>query len=291
MHIKRPMLAATATEEQLEQLEYPLLVSPKLDGIRTLIHPELGPVSRKFKQIPNHYLRKCLNRACLSGFDGELVATGGTFNSTQSAVMRYDGEPEAEFWVFDDFSNPDESFLDRSSNMMNIFDGRTIGVDIRFVSNHWVETPEELKDFASMFVSQGYEGAMIRSPYGKYKQGRSTLKQGWLLKFKDFADAEGVITGFEELMHNDNVLEQDELGYAKRSSAKDGKKGRDTLGALIVSTDWGELRIGTGYDQATRDSIWQNRDQHMGRTVTFKYQSNGMQDKPRFPVFMHFRED
>jgi len=58
MTINRPMLAVAIKD--LDDLDYPLYVSPKLDGIRCLIHPELGPVSRKFKPIPNDHIRVSL---------------------------------------------------------------------------------------------------------------------------------------------------------------------------------------------------------------------------------------
>lgn len=147
---------------------------------------------------------------------------------------------------------------------------------------------------------------MLRHPQGPYKNGRSTLRQQWLLKHKDWQDAEGTIIGFEERMHNANEDIKDNFGYAKRSSAKDGMQPTGTLGALILETPWGELRVGTGFDDALRAEIWERNEvkqvgeaewvvrgpqPDIGRTITFKYQPFGMQDKPRFPVFLHFRED
>jgi len=65
------------------------------------------------------------------------------------------------------------------------------------------------------------------------------------------------------------------------------------------------LRVGTGFDFATRQKIWHDNmcrydggewlpmtdGLDYGRKVTFKYQKHGMQDLPRFPVFKGFRED
>ncbi len=291
--IERPLLAATLDADKLDQLEYPVLVSPKFDGIRTLIHHEHGPVSRKFKAIPNRHIHTQLNWNRLYGLDGELVVEEGTFNETQSAVMSIEGRPEVSFWVFDDFTYANLAFEDRLLEL-----GRRLSklsklndVRIRQVSHYSVFSPEQLEHYASLFAAQGYEGVMIRDPRGHYKQGRSTLSQGILLKLKDFADAEGVVTGYEERLRNDNVAKTNRVGEIERSAAKAGKKGMDTLGALVVDTQWGELRIGTGFDDVTRKKLWNDRDSLIGRTVTFKYQASGMADKPRFPVFMRFRED
>lgn len=291
--IERPLLAATLEADQLNQLDYPVLVSPKLDGIRTLIHYEHGPVSRKFKAIPNRHIYTQLNWNRLYGFDGELVIREGTFNETQSAVMSIEGAPVVDYWVFDDFSYANLPFESRLVEL-----GRRLAklsklndIRLRHVPHYTVHNPEQLEHHAALFAAQGYEGIMIRDPRGHYKQGRSTAKQGILLKLKDFADAEGTVIGYEERMRNDNVAETNRVGEIERSAAKAGKKGMDTLGALIVDTEWGELRIGTGFDDVTRKQLWNDRSNLVGRTVTFKYQASGMADKPRFPVFMRFRED
>ncbi|KKL60017.1 hypothetical protein LCGC14_2209470, partial [marine sediment metagenome] len=60
MKIERPMLAATVAYDDLEKVEWPVLCSPKIDGIRCLIHPELGPVTRSFKPLPNEHVRERL---------------------------------------------------------------------------------------------------------------------------------------------------------------------------------------------------------------------------------------
>ena len=54
MTISRPMLAASAVREQelIDHMPTQVLASPKLDGIRVLLHPELGPVTRRFKPLP-----------------------------------------------------------------------------------------------------------------------------------------------------------------------------------------------------------------------------------------------
>ncbi len=50
-HPKVSLAASLPLGMSLEDLSYPFLASRKLDGIRCLIHPELGLVSRTFKPI------------------------------------------------------------------------------------------------------------------------------------------------------------------------------------------------------------------------------------------------
>ncbi|KKN65443.1 hypothetical protein LCGC14_0481630 [marine sediment metagenome] len=307
--ITRPMKAEKVKYEHLEGLEWPLLVSPKIDGIRSLMHPEIGPATTSFIQVPNTHIYETLKRVAGNcRLDGELVAVHEdgdirTFNETQSAVMSHGGRPLFMYLVFDCFRQPDEKFLERYTDATFIVESMN-HPSIRIVNHKWVANVDEFLRVAQTHISQGFEGTMIRSFDGPYKSGRSTLKQGWLLKYKAWADAEGTVVGFEERMHNANEDIKDNFGHAKRSSHKENMVPMGTLGALILDTAWGELRVGTGFDDALRQEIWnrnmdmseryRNKDSEppdVGRKVTFKYQEYGMQDKPRFPVFKGFRED
>lgn len=108
---------------------------------------------------------------------------------------------------------------------------------------------------------------------------------------KPRGSAEGTIIGFTELMHNANEDLGDAFGRAKRSSNKDGMIPGDTLGALILMTEWGVLDVGVGFSMKQRDDIWNDKAGHLGLSATFKYQKEGMQDLPRFPVYKGIRRD
>ncbi len=287
--IKRPMLAAAASNEDLDRLVYPLYVSAKLDGIRCYCDVDLGPVTRSLKPIANLFIRGVLSNYQYVGLDGEIMYPGG-FGKVQSAVMTHDGQPEIEFHTFDQFFTncPNVNFTTRYDIMLVNF---RYDPTIHVLEQVLVKDADEARGLAAEHIADGHEGIVLRDPESLYKQGRSTIKQQGMIKYKEFNDAEGIIIGFEELLRNNNPDERDKLGLAKRSDKKEGMVPGNTLGALILSTDWGDLRIGTGFDAALRDNIWRTKGAHMGKVVTFKYQTHGMQDLPRFPVFLHFRED
>jgi DNA ligase-1 len=152
----------------------------------------------------------------------------------------------------------------------------------------------ELEEYEEWALLLGYEGVMLRDPNGPYKQGRSSTKEGILLKLKRYEDAECVITGFEELEHNGNEAKKDALGHTKRSSHQENQVGGDTLGALVVkgltAFEGIEFKIGTGFDFNTRKDIWNERDLLKGEIVKFKYFAIGVKDAPRHPVFIGFRD-
>ena len=92
-------------------------------------------------------------------------------------------------------------------------------------------------------------------------------------------------------MHNSNEATKNALGRTQRSSAKVGKVGLNTLGAIQATWNDIAFEIGTGLDDATRARLWAARDTLPGQLVTFKYQGLGSKGAPRFPVFVGLRSD
>jgi DNA ligase-1 len=290
------MLAASMDTDKgqaMESLPYPLIASPKIDGIRCLII-EGKPMSRSLKPIPNRHVTKILSAKHLNGLDGELlVGDGSSFQNVTSGIMSHDGEPEFTFHVFDDFSNPNSRYHSRvAAYEERIRSLCQLNEHVRAIRTTLIRDFEELSDFTEQCLATGYEGAMVRTPAGPYKFGRSTFKEGYLVKIKPFEDAEATVVGFEEQMENTNEKTTNELGRSRRSSHKAGKVPKGTLGALILhNEEFGEFRCGTGLDDALRKEIWNNRKVYFNQTVTFRFQRIGMKDKPRIPAFKGFRHE
>jgi DNA ligase-1 len=282
------MLAGKAPDD-LESLDYPVLVSPKLDGIRCLIVDGVA-VSRNLKPIPNEYIRRQLSEL-EDGFDGELMlrSTAG-FNSIQSAVMTRDGEPNFVYRVFDTckVSGP---FRDRLKIVKELI---APYIRVELVPHAIVYSKSRLLACEHKWLADGYEGLMIRDPDGAYKQGRSTTREGGLLKLKRFSDAEADVIGVQEKMHNANEATTDVFGRTERSSHKENMIPTSSLGALICRTPEGvQFNIGTGFTESERKRLWIKRKDIIGRVVTYKHQPDpsGESEAPRFPVFMRFRKD
>lgn len=69
-----------------------------------------------------------------------------------------------------------------------------------------------------------------------------------------------------------------------------------TMGALVVDYKGNELRIGSGFDDATRAAVWANPDNCIGKIVECKYKEVTMDKKTgleslQFPTFVRFRDD
>lgn len=289
----RPLLAEKV---DLETLQYPCFASPKYDGFRCLIDNMGNPVSRNMKPIANAYVFGKLKELGLPKFDGELLTYTGNrvddFNTVQSKLSTRSGMPDFRYMVFDHYAMPAQKYVDRETMLREWFEAHEERLGrLEHVQQKMVHDEEELLEFEAKCLADGWEGVMVRSIDGPYKFGRSTTKEGILLKLKRFFDAEAVVVEAHELMHNANEAVTNELGYTERSSHKANMQGMDTLGKFTVR--WGEVEfdVGTGFNQQQRDQYWRDESRMVGKTLTFKYQSLGPSGKPRFPVFLGFRHD
>jgi DNA ligase-1 len=290
----KPNLAATLTKPEL--IKFPVYASPKIDGIRCVFFGGVA-YSRSLKPIPNPNVQAYAKAfaSLLEGLDGELTVGSPTDpNCMQNsmAVMSKTAKPEFTFHVFDKYC-PGAPFVERAAEVdyhaFKFYDEHP-DVDIRLVPQHYCVTHEELDTLEARFLADGYEGMMIRARDGLYKCGRSTERGGGLVKVKRFVDAEAVIVGFEEEMHNGNECTRDALGRTERSSISSGLVGKGTLGALRCrSADGIEFNIGTGFTADLRRDLWNSREFLVGRIVTFKYFAHGVKEAPRHPVFKSFR--
>jgi len=298
----RPLLAATITD--IYSLHYPLLASPKLDGIRCLLYDGRG-WSRNGKLIPNHFVQLCLAELSSSlPLDGELIVDSLTakdcFRATTKGVMTTEGRPFFTYNVFDSISeNPFNQRFSKAREAVNSLMkkwGRLCYLPSwlpTIVHHETVWSPTDLLSTEEKFLQKGYEGVILRDPNGRYKEGRSTLKEGILLKLKRFKDSEAIVIDVIEKLHNANEKKYDPFGHAERSTSKEGMIPADTMGALVVRdvVTQVEFEIGTGFDDAERAACWVNPKALHGRILKYKFFAYGQKDKPRFPVFLGWRKD
>lgn len=292
-----PMLASP---HKKLPLKFPLLASPKLDGIRAWNVEGDGLLSRRMKDFPNMELHMYLfdteeEMYSTKGLDGELCVGPTTATDlmrvTTSAIMSHEGDLDGlVWWIFDDFTNPDAPAHERLSRVAERVAALN-NPNIKIVPQILVHSEEELLALEQKWLKEGYEGVMVRDPNSPYKFGRATEREGYLLKIKRFADSEAEIIGFVELNRNLNEATISETGHTKRSTKKEGKVGGGTLGALQVRdlVTGIEFEIGSGFDAQMRQDLWNAQGNTLGATVKYKYFAVGVKDKPRFPIFLGFR--
>ncbi len=285
----KPMLAATV--EDTTKLRYPLLASPKLDGIRgVIVDGKLR--SRSLKPIPNGFVTTRFSRRSLDGLDGELIlgspVADDVYRQTNGACSRHEGQPDVKFYVFDLHC----SALGFDKRLADV---ETLSHEQPHIVVHehtLVESAVDLLAFENDCLDFGYEGVILRALDGAYKYGRSTLKEQGMLKLKRFVDGEAEIIEVYEEMENTNVKTRNELGRGTRSSHLAGLVPKGRAGGFHVrdTVSGIEFSVGTGLNDVDRAYYWKARRKAVGKVIKYKSFKIGVKDKPRHPVYLGPRE-
>lgn len=286
----KPLLSC---EVSLDKINFPVYVSTKLDGLRAVVIDSVV-YSRSLKPIRNKYVQKLFGKPKYEGMDGELVVgdiyAKDVFQKTTSGVMSAEGEPDVKFYVFDICNRPEETFTARRFILHNKLKNLPSDSKVVMLQQHYVETLYDLQQYLEDERIKGGEGLICRNPDGKYKYGRSTPKEQLSVKLKFFEAGEFEVIGFEERMHNTNEATTNELGYTERSSCKENLIPMNTLGSLVLKYGDSEFRCGTGFSDAQRKEIWENKESYLGKLASIRYMSVGQAILPRIPSFQGFRD-
>ena len=194
----KPMMAGKVPEN-LDDLIYPLFVSPRLDGVRCLIQ-DGAAYTQNLTRVPNVFIQEQLG-GLPNGLDGELtMGQDVKVTTVRKAVMSREGEPNFLYCVFDwcqavvdmgiGASSVDKNNYQVNNSRPYVYRYNTLQAnqhkfgDRVEVVPHWnINSRDELRKAEQAYQAEGYHsGLTIRSPLGQYKQGRSTTKQGWLLQ-------------------------------------------------------------------------------------------------------------
>ena len=241
----KPQLAPNE-EINLEEIQYPLLASYKLDGIRCIFYK--GQIlSRSLKPIQNKQLKEKFeplrkyseyNNVIL---DGEIYSPELTFQQITSFVMTQDFEDKKsikkfgkiitipaslKFHCFDGIVNDDltqpftERMLYNCIPLMYVYDDL-----IEIVNHATVNSKEEIQEQFELALSEGFEGLILRDPNGRYKCGRGTIKEGLIYKVKPYRTFDAQITGVVQATAVNEDVEKkiNELGRSVTSKKKDDR--------------------------------------------------------------------
>ncbi len=255
-----------------------VLVEPKLDGIRCVALIRKGTVTmlgRSGKEIENFVdtVGKELLRLPEGCYDGELI--GSDFQSLMEQAYRKEGKQAGgvQFHIFDYLSlreweeqHHSQAAFVRHQMLVEMFSECEPFEFLRVVPQFVVSLDDvEIRKKHDEFVTQGYEGAMVKNPEAGYTFGRSFD----VMKLKAFHDVDLTIEALQE-------------GTGKHA-------GR--LGALVTSYKGNEVCVGSGLTDELREAIWNNSNEYIGRTFEVQYQEETKDGSLRFPTFVRFRDD
>ena len=308
----KPQLAEDAI---LDQVKFPCIVQPKIDGVRALnLNGTL--TGRSLKPFEGFGITDYFSHKDFVGLDGEMTL-GNKPNCgerlcslTTGAMGRFQGVtemPDLHWWVFDliDENTRSKSYL-RRYEMLSAYLGDLRSADrVHLVPMFMAMGPAELQGYISHYFDLGYEGTIIRNPKAPYKPGRATQKGQELWRVKPWADAEILVTGITEGEVNMNEAKKNALGRTERSSAKAGMVPNGQVGSIqgVLLADFhcpitGKLlfpkglpvTVGSGeMTVAEAEYYFRNPNEIVGHIVKFKHMTHGVKDKPRFPTYMSHR--
>ena len=293
----KPMKATDVVDTK--DLKYPLIASPKIDGVYALVK-DGKLLGRSLKPFKNRYITECLSDPAFEGFCGELcmiepdnldVARQDLCRMTTSCVNTI--EKEWKFiWLLFDYTHPDvidlpyEERMLVLENYLDILDHPLIEI----IPYQTLETAEEVDEVYGKSLDAGFEGLVLRDPEGKWKNGRSTLKQQLFLRMKPQDDFEAIVMDAIEAMENQNEAKINELGYTERSSHKENKIGKGMVGSFkcIDLATGKEIVVGAGkLTHEERIKYWGEVPKNS--IIKYKAMTTGQKDLPRFPRFISFR--
>jgi len=190
-----PMLAHNFKKRK-HDIKYPCYVQPKLNGVRCIFQDGKF-ISRKGKVYDTmEHLRPELEKLNINMPDGEIYVHGMKFEHILRLVKKFRSAEEngkLEYWIYDEVA--DYSFRDRYQELIEHFDQDIKGtsVTIKLVPTEIVNSEEEIKSHHDQWISEGFEGIIIRNSEGAYEGGLHRSQN--LQKLKNFEEDEFKIIG------------------------------------------------------------------------------------------------
>lgn len=264
-----PMLAKTF--DQGKHLTFPLYIQPKIDGLRCLaswdgtrvcLLSRTGCPFSHLDEIRNELRTYFETKGKDCVLDGELYSDEISFEEL-SGYCRKKEQTEKKhihYHVFDVVTSMNMSFEKRLMFFPSMTD------HVHCVATIEIQTMDQVQQYLSTFIEQGYEGLILRNKDGLYRNGY----RSWdLQKYKLFQEEEFIITGFTE------------------------GTGREK-GTIIWQCQTPQHKI---FHVRPKGSMEQRREmfnegeKYIGKKMTVIFQEYTTDGIPRFPVAKAIRED
>lgn len=272
-----------------------IFITEKLDGIRCIMiktgkkinfYTRQGKEILGLKEVENEILN-CFNPEGDIVLDGELLAlnpdnldSGDLYRATTKIVnSKAENKTGVVYNVFDIlgikefYEGKSEATYRYRRMVLNSINNELQMKHIKIVPLlYFGNDHSKIHEFLSLVESQGKEGIMInRDTHYQCKRNNG------LLKVKTMQTVDLKVIGMEEGQGN----------FA------------GTLGALIVDYKGNKVKVGSGFSEAERRSIWDSRNfsvgSILGKIIEVQYFEESMNEDGakslRFPVFKHIRLD
>lgn len=261
----KPMLARSFSEKHIR---FPCIVQPKYDGVRCLVFEKNNKVyiqSRQGKPYNIPHLQKWAEEhRWILPLDGELYNHKDlTFQEIVSAVKKHsDITPKIRYAVYD---KPIEGVKNQQRWDKLTEDFSKLKDAPAYLSTYDMAfSMKDIYELHDKYVTEGYEGAIIRNIDGLYEFG---FRSNDLIKLKSFMDSEYKIVDVVEAT------------------------GRDAGTAVFVcECEAGQFNVKPMGTRELRAEYFKKRKKLIGKMVTVKYQELSDDGIPRFPSAISVRD-
>lgn len=228
-------------------------MSEKLDGVRAYWDgKKLISRSGKVFAAPKFFTKDFPKHE----LDGELWSKRGDFSNISSIVNTKKENPRWTELTYNIFEVPHAK-----GNLLKRLSSVKESKYIKVIKQIKVKNKKELKEFLKSVEKKGGEGVVVRDGDMPYYTGRNDNA----LKVKSYIDEECEV-----------------VGYNKGQGKYEGK-----LGSLSCKmSNENIINIGSGFTDEQRI-----KHPKKGDIITFKYYGLTSKGNPRFPIFLHVRNE
>lgn len=213
----KPQLAKSSNDVANSVLDKEFFASRKLDGVRCLMLEDqeknvVGSVSRGGGDYDPSTIDIRTDPQLVDFFkahpgvilDGELYIHGWSLQkiSGTARLKTYEDRcSHLQYWIYDivDLEQNFNERLDLLTDMQIEFEGNE---KIRIVEHEYVEGWTKIKRLHDKYVSEGFEGLVLRKPDKKYAPGKRN--SDWI-KVKEYKDGEFEIIGIAEGLRDEDM--------------------------------------------------------------------------------------
>lgn len=257
-----------ATRYYPSQTKFPCFVQPKYDGVRCILHEgeggEVHLTSRGGKEYDVPQIKawgRATPRYASFGW-GDIQPPGIDLPADISAVKCRSAMTDKLRMVIYDAQIPG-SFSARWKVLQEEFASIDPNGPVYLTQTFVAHSEKDIKRWHKIFVSTGYEGAIIRNADGTYTEGRSND----LMKLKSFDTTEFKVVDVLEAEGND-------------------------AGTAIFKLKCGEYEfcarpVGS---RSLRTQYLADKEELIGMAATVQHQGYSDAGVPRFPVLLNIRD-
>lgn len=273
----RPALAKTLylddIEKTFKESDYPLLVDPKLNGVRAMWEKNASFLQsrygKNFKRIAgiHHSLVDCPY-----ALDGEIYSHGMMLQDIVHTIKTKDIPNDKDLLKYHVFDMPDRdgtSYKERKLKLLEWYEGQSDSLKeiIKIVSFKLADNPEDIRNYFIECVDLGYEGIMVKTLESEYQWDKRTPHT---YKIKPVDDDEFRIV---------DVVSEEVSG----------------VGSCIIfvcKTEEGKrFAVVPKWSKAQRQSAWyDNRNGNIGKLLSVEYRGESRDRIPLHPIGIAIRD-